>query len=122
MINCILEMPKPTIKKALYILRKYNSIDHDKFSNDLISNMHVIKNSKYDNVSDLLDDYNQACCEVLDIHAPATNRSKGVNHHPCWYGKSIEWCSQGMSPLQKAMEEIQIGNPLSGISCFEENS
>ena len=90
MINCILEMPKPTNKKASYILRKCNSIDHDKFSNNLKSKMHVIENSKYDNVSDLLDDYNQACCEVLDIHAPASNRSKRVNHRPCWYGKSID--------------------------------
>ena len=86
-INCVLDLPKPLASKVTHTIRKYKLIYHESFSKDLAARMHDIAYHEYDNINDLSADYNKACSEVLDSHAP---RSTSVKHRPAWYGESVD--------------------------------
>ncbi|XP_072021334.1 uncharacterized protein [Amphiura filiformis] len=90
MINCVLDLPKPSAETVTYTVRNYKLIDHDDFSNDLNTKMCHIANQEYDNVNALLADYNKACSEVLDCHAPPSTKSRRIRHRPAWYDESVD--------------------------------
>lgn len=67
MINCVVDIPKPSAEKVTYTMRKFQLIDQQALSDDPAQRMHDIKCRDYDNVNTLLADYN----------------------HPAWYDESV---------------------------------
>ena len=90
MINCVLDLPKPSAESVTYTIRKYKQIDHDAFSKDLNTRMCDISNHDYTNVNDLLTDYNIACLDVLNQHAPSSTKTRKVKHRPAWYNEDVD--------------------------------
>jgi hypothetical protein len=89
MINCILDLPKPSAESVTHTMRKYKQIDHDAFSKDLNARMCDISNREYAEVNDLLTDYSKACLDVLDQHAPLSTKIVTVKHRPAWYNDNV---------------------------------
>ena len=90
MINCVLDLPKPSAAKITFTTRKYQLIDHEAFSGDIAAKMHNIECRTYENVNNLLADYNTACSEVLDKHAPPTTMTRSVIRRPAWYNETVK--------------------------------
>ena len=90
MINCVLDIPKPSADKVTYTFRKYQLINHDEFSKDLKVRMHDIECCEFGDVNNLLSEYNLACSEVLDKHAPPVIKTRKVRYHPAWYDESVQ--------------------------------
>ena len=89
MVNCSINLSKPRPSKATRTFRKYKSIDHQRFSEDLSAKMATISQKNYLNVDDLLNDYNSSCRKVLDYHAPPITRKSTVLHHPGWFSDQV---------------------------------
>ncbi len=89
MINCVIDLPKPSVESVTYTMRNYKQIDHDAFSKDLASRMCVISNKEYASVNDLLTEYNKTCLDVLDHHAPLSTKTRTVKHRPSWYNEDV---------------------------------
>ena len=89
MIKFDLDLKRPAPSSDIRVLRKFKSIDHEQFSHDLSSRMNSIMDCDSSNIDDLVLQYNKACCEVLDIHAPATTRTMSVRVKPSWYTDKV---------------------------------
>ncbi|XP_063968256.1 uncharacterized protein LOC135157233 [Lytechinus pictus] len=89
MITFDLDLKKPVTSSDVRVLRKFKSIDHDLFSKDLSKRINSIMECDSSDIDDIVLQYNKACREVLDTHAPASTRSMSVRVKPSWYTDEV---------------------------------
>ena len=86
-LHCALNLTKPQPTKKHISYRKYGSLDHDSFSND-ISQSELITNPSND-LQTLIDQYNSTLKSILEKHAPLKTRCITIRPANPWYSPEI---------------------------------
>lgn len=88
-VNCSLNLLKPSTSKTTYSSRKFRDIDHDLFDKDLAEQVDTILDNATCDVNDLVTGYNQACQVVLDKNAPVSTTVRTTRYKPPWFTKTV---------------------------------
>ena len=90
LINCTLNIAKPSNVKTTYACRNFRSIDSNAFECDLSDGLNKILFDDINNVDSLVRRYNQACKEVLDSRAPVTVCIRTKRYKPLWFNNCVD--------------------------------
>ncbi|KAJ8020261.1 hypothetical protein HOLleu_39811 [Holothuria leucospilota] len=86
-VHCSLNLCKPEARKHNISYRKYASMSHDAFAND-ISQSDLVNNPS-DDLQIIVEQYDSTLRSILDVHAPKKNCTKTFRPANPWFSPEI---------------------------------
>ncbi|XP_072177812.1 uncharacterized protein [Diadema setosum] len=97
-VGCILKREKPDPQKKTTTSRNFRQLDRKSFGQDLLT---TLSDLTTDDSSSAIDSYNQTIRRVLDVHCPASTRTR--KQRPCvpWYDSTVHEARQKRRKLER---------------------
>lgn len=105
-VLCTINFARPSTTKQRLCYRKIREINIDNFKDDIESS-ELYTNPK-SNVEDLTNQYNTILCDLLDIHAPLTERSVFVRPNCPWYSDSLRCSKRNKRRLERKYRKSKL--------------